>query len=274
MAKKHKSKINKMTKYAGFVVIAAILIIMYFGTGGTTAKFYASMSSPTKSSTSSSLGAPTQSVGAVGTSSGNALSSQPTCSPGKSRSCYTGASGTENVGVCKAGTQTCGPDRKWSACTGEVKPSAEVCNDVKDNDCDGLIDCKDGNCATSTYCPDLTPTNLLFTYPAKNMDAMEIPSFVVTIKNIGKGTASNVDVAVYDKDGFINSCSNAYGKGITSITVGSEATCNVPVAYNKYNVNNLPTYIKAVVDQDNKISELDETNNVLETNNIKTQQSA
>lgn len=52
-----------------------------------------------------------------------------------SRKCYSGAKGTENVGVCKGGTQTCTAG-KWSACAGEVVPSTEVCDGL-DNDCDG-----------------------------------------------------------------------------------------------------------------------------------------
>ena len=55
-----------------------------------------------------------------------------------SRSCYSGASGTEGKGVCKAGTQTCSSGQ-WGTCTGEVKPSEETC-DGKDNNCNGSVD--------------------------------------------------------------------------------------------------------------------------------------
>ncbi len=44
-----------------------------------------------------------------------------------------------DVGACVAGTQTCGMGGMWGACTGEVGPSAETCNNV-DDDCDGAID--------------------------------------------------------------------------------------------------------------------------------------
>jgi len=62
------------------------------------------------------------------------------CEAGETRSCYTGPEGTENVGPCVAGTQTCGDDGTWDAgCDGEVLPMTEDC-DGEDNDCDGAAD--------------------------------------------------------------------------------------------------------------------------------------
>ncbi|MBU49534.1 MAG: hypothetical protein CL920_12635 [Deltaproteobacteria bacterium] len=55
-----------------------------------------------------------------------------------SRSCYTGPAGTENVGLCLSGTQTCASG-KWSACASEAKPKTEICDNL-DNNCDGSID--------------------------------------------------------------------------------------------------------------------------------------
>ena len=54
------------------------------------------------------------------------------------RSCYTGASGTQGKGLCKAGTQTC-TKGTWSSCGGQILPQTETC-DGKDNDCDGIVD--------------------------------------------------------------------------------------------------------------------------------------
>ncbi len=60
------------------------------------------------------------------------------CCPGRTRSCYSGPTGTAGVGVCKAGTQTCQSDGTWGACTGQVTPSTETCNG-RDDDCDGKV---------------------------------------------------------------------------------------------------------------------------------------
>jgi hypothetical protein len=55
------------------------------------------------------------------------------------RSCYSGPKGTQDVGECKAGTQTCN-NGAWSKCTGEIKPASSDACDGKDNDCDGDTD--------------------------------------------------------------------------------------------------------------------------------------
>jgi alpha-tubulin suppressor-like RCC1 family protein len=60
---------------------------------------------------------------------------------GVTRACYTGPSGTLNVGACRGGTETCvvGGTGTWGACTGQVLPTAEVCNNIDDN-CNGTRD--------------------------------------------------------------------------------------------------------------------------------------
>ena len=62
------------------------------------------------------------------------------CTDSETKPCpYTGPQGTENKGVCKAGTQTC-TNGQWGSCEGEVTPVDEVCGDNKDNNCDGNTD--------------------------------------------------------------------------------------------------------------------------------------
>lgn len=64
---------------------------------------------------------------------------QTDCLPGAVTTCYMGPPGTQGVGICKNGSQTCGSDGFWSPCTGSVLPQLETMNGLDDN-CDGVID--------------------------------------------------------------------------------------------------------------------------------------
>lgn len=62
-----------------------------------------------------------------------------TCTPGDSIECYSGPSGTQDVGLCHAGTMTCVDDGSgWSICKDEFTPQPEMCSDGEDQDCDGI----------------------------------------------------------------------------------------------------------------------------------------
>jgi putative metal-binding protein len=61
------------------------------------------------------------------------------CVDGQTQDCYSGPMGTEGMGVCAAGTETCDLTGTFGECTGEVLPSAEVCNG-SDDDCNGQTD--------------------------------------------------------------------------------------------------------------------------------------
>jgi hypothetical protein len=76
------------------------------------------------------------------------------CQPSTTRACYDGPTGTEGVGACHGGTQTCDAGGAWLGCTGEVVPSGEAghCNDGVDNDCNGKTDCDDPACAADIAC--------------------------------------------------------------------------------------------------------------------------
>jgi hypothetical protein len=80
---------------------------------------------------------------------------------GMTQPCYAGPSGTNNVGICHEGSQTCNATvgsgtPSWSTCVGQVVPATETCNGLDDN-CNGIVDdvaglgnscCPSGNCGT------------------------------------------------------------------------------------------------------------------------------
>jgi len=71
-----------------------------------------------------------------------------TCIAGTSRDCWGGSAGSRGVGECADGVQTCSASG-WGACTGETRPRTESCTGGRDEDCDGLVDCADEDCAAA-----------------------------------------------------------------------------------------------------------------------------
>jgi streptogramin lyase len=59
--------------------------------------------------------------------------------PRTGQPCYSGPPSTLGVGACAGGTRSC-VGGAWEACVGDTTPTAEVCGDQEDNDCDGLVD--------------------------------------------------------------------------------------------------------------------------------------
>jgi hypothetical protein len=63
------------------------------------------------------------------------------CAPGSTQSCYQGTPGTQGIGPCAAGAQTCdATGTSWGPCLGQVLPVSEVCANGVDDDCDGQVD--------------------------------------------------------------------------------------------------------------------------------------
>jgi hypothetical protein len=67
------------------------------------------------------------------------------CAPGTKKACYEGPSGTEGLGLCKAGEKACDEGGAgWGPCVGQVVPAAEDCDSPEDEDCDGSGACQAG----------------------------------------------------------------------------------------------------------------------------------
>ncbi len=63
------------------------------------------------------------------------------CAPNQAYDCYSGPNGTQDVGVCTTGTQTCNGDgTALGPCIGQVLPGLEVCGSGADENCDGDVD--------------------------------------------------------------------------------------------------------------------------------------
>lgn len=61
------------------------------------------------------------------------------CRDGETRACYSGRAGTEGVGTCAAGVETCSAGAWSGVCVGDVIPFVEHC-DGRDEDCNGVVD--------------------------------------------------------------------------------------------------------------------------------------
>lgn len=157
--------------------------------------------------------------------SGGSKSSPPgpnpniSCTPGETRACYTGAVGTQGVGPCQGGIETCSAaGNSFSACVGEVVPAAENCatKDI-DEDCD--------NDADDNFCPGET----------------------VWSRNITGAQSKDVRSAAVDPDGNIL-ISGGFGGSVDFGTgaLASSGAHNVFVA--KYDSTGTPLWSRAFGD--------------------------
>jgi Bacterial lectin len=134
------------------------------GTSSTTTSTSATTSTSTSATTSTSTSATTSISTSATTSSTNGTGGfgggPPLCVTGATQGCYDGPAGTEGVGVCHAGTQTCmGTPAGWGPCEGEVTPQPPDCDGI-DHTCTGVIvACNPGTtCGTSISGPSSPPS--------------------------------------------------------------------------------------------------------------------
>ena len=99
------------------------------------------------SSSSASSGAGGGAGGAGGVGGAGGAGGATMCQAGVKVACYSGPSGTENVGDCKNGFATCNAEgTSYGPCEGEVVPAAETCAQPGDEDCDGLVNEDGASC--------------------------------------------------------------------------------------------------------------------------------
>ncbi len=83
-------------------------------------------------------------AGGAGGGAGGSGGGETACAAGETMPCYTGPKGTQDIGLCKGGTQTCLPDQTgFGPCEDEVVPAAESCESPADEDCDATPECGD-----------------------------------------------------------------------------------------------------------------------------------
>lgn len=91
------------------------------------------------------------------------------CTPGTFRPCaYPGPAGTEGVGLCQAGINSCNATgTAWSGCVGEVVPAQETCTTPFDDDCDGEANEPDDSADCECAAGD---TVACYTGPSETLD--------------------------------------------------------------------------------------------------------
>jgi hypothetical protein len=75
------------------------------------------------------------------TSTSTSTSSSAPCTPGDTKSCYTGPAGTEDAGACMGGIAACDQTGQWGACAGETLPQPRSCASTADVACLGKDNC-------------------------------------------------------------------------------------------------------------------------------------
>lgn len=75
---------------------------------------------------------------------------------GQAEYCYPGSAAERGIGECRDGSHVC-VDGAWTECVGYVLPTDEVCDDLLDNDCNGVADegcpCESGSTKSCYHGP-------------------------------------------------------------------------------------------------------------------------
>lgn len=99
--------------------------------------------------------------------------------------CYTGSAETLNVGVCHEGQIACSQGLLGTDCIGEVTPIAENCDNLLDDDCDGIVNNGCGVQLSPPECED-EGTNWFF-------NSLKFPTATDCYRQNGKDADGNIE---------------------------------------------------------------------------------
>ncbi|MBI5533535.1 MAG: hypothetical protein HY898_12525 [Deltaproteobacteria bacterium] len=145
------------------------------------------------------------------------------CTPNSTQPCYGGPPGTQNVGTCKGGTQTCDSlGLGYGPCNGDIVPAPDVCTDNLDNDCNGTINDGYSSGAAGCLCFPLA-VSTCYTGPNGTQGVGECKSGVAACNAQGSGwgacTGQVVPSTDHCTDSVDNDCNgvinDGFGKGGT-----------------------------------------------------------
>ena len=152
------------------------------------------------------------------------LKDAPQCNVGDTRACYTAAPDSQDIGLCKAGKETCQADRTWGPCQGEVTPAPKEQCDGKDEDCDGVLDNTGALPLYTTQPTELNDISIvdITTDPSGNIyvlghfkGKLQFGSITRTSQALATPGqyAQNIFVLALDKTGTVQGLSTTGGKG-------------------------------------------------------------
>ena len=136
---------------------------------------------------------------------------------GPPRACYSGPAGTAGVGICKAGSQTCGATG-WGPCIGEVVPHPLDCTSAADNDCNGKADDTEAACVR---CPPAGDPSLVCLAPG----AVRVGTSPSSPNGSPAGTCRDGTIACDPATGTLGACTGAIGPS-PEICDGKDNDCN------------------------------------------------
>lgn len=124
--------------------------------------------------------------------------SQGECQSGERRDCYSGPVETAGKGLCRAGSQWCNTQHKWGPCQDAIVPTTEICNDGKDNDCDGQID----NGCQKDICSQLKQTPFRITGAGLPTGLHRVLYTIEIIENFPRITFSKAPAVEFSRKGW------------------------------------------------------------------------